>query len=168
MRKEIVLKDTWMPQTHTCHQRCPNRHTDGCMDIQMDVQTYRWMYWCTNMLTDKKPDTLPKNCNMSFLQDKMPNVMEWWNWKRGCGIPCNVPPCGSGIYITWQHLFLVIYIVQLYKEDCAILRYVELSAVALPSTEQIVYSFSFSEINIALNIYKHNFFTTNNNNYKYE
>ena len=45
-----------------------------------------------------------------------------------------------GIYIRWQHLILLfIYIVQLYKEDWGILRMLGCRAVALPSTEQIVY-----------------------------
>ena len=45
-----------------------------------------------------------------------------------------------GIYIRWQHLILsVIYIVQLYKEDSGILCMLGCRAVALPSTEQIVY-----------------------------
>ena len=26
------------------------------------------------------------------------------HWIIGCGIPCNMPPCGKGIYIKWQHV----------------------------------------------------------------
>ena len=38
--------------------------------------------------------------------------------KRGCGIPCNMQPCGLGTYIRWQHLIIqLIYIVQMNKED---------------------------------------------------
>ena len=47
-------------------------------------------------------------------------------------IICNVPPCGSGIYICGMTLFFqFIYIVQLEK-DCAILRYVALSGRSSP------------------------------------
>ena len=41
--------------------------------------------------------------------------------ERGCGNPCDVPPCEKEIYIRWQHLIFIIYIVQVYKKDFAIL-----------------------------------------------
>ena len=41
--------------------------------------------------------------------------------------------------IRWQHLiFIIIYIVQLYKEDWGILRMLGCRAIALPITKQIV------------------------------
>ena len=44
------------------------------------------------------------------------------------------------INIRWWHLIsnFIIYIVQLYKEDCTFCRYVWLSGIALLSTEQII------------------------------
>ena len=55
---------------------------------------------------------------------------------RGCGIPCNVALCGSESYIKWQHLiFQFIYIVQLYKEDCGILRYVGVVGLCFPDLQ---------------------------------
>ena len=43
------------------------------------------------------------------------------------------------IYIRWQHLiFIIMYKVQLYKEDWTILHMLGCQAIALPSTEQIV------------------------------
>ena len=32
-----------------------------------------------------------------------------WKWERSCGIPCNVPPCGQGIYIRWQQLIFNLF-----------------------------------------------------------
>ena len=54
------------------------------------------------------------------------------------------PACATlwqGNYIRWQHLSLLMYIVQLYKEDWGILRTLGCRAVALPSTEQIGHNF---------------------------
>ena len=47
----------------------------------------------------------------------------------------------QGNYIRWQHLSLFMYIVQLYKEDWGILHMLGCQAIALPSTEQIVYTY---------------------------
>ena len=51
-----------------------------------------------------------------------------------------VPHCGRGVYhkVAAPYFFIIIYIVQLYKEDWAILRMLGCRAVALPSTERIV------------------------------
>ena len=55
-----------------------------------------------------------------------------------------MPPVAGEFSIRWQHLIsFIIYIVQLHKEDWAMLRMLGCWAVALPSTEQIVdYNFN--------------------------
>ena len=51
-----------------------------------------------------------------------------------------VPPCGSGVYhkVTALYFFIVIYIVQLYKENWTVLDMLGCWAIALPSTKGIV------------------------------
>ena len=68
-----------------------------------------------------------KYCSGEQLPDSLISSSQclpiWLHWVRGCGIPCYVPPCGKVIYMRWQHLiFKCIYIFQLYKVDCTILR----------------------------------------------
>ena len=50
-----------------------------------------------------------------------------------------MPPCGKGIYIRLEHLiFIIVYIVQLYKEDWTILHMLGCQAITHPSTKQII------------------------------
>ena len=50
-----------------------------------------------------------------------------------------VPPCGREVYhkVAAPYFFIIMYIVQLYKEVWAILHMLGCRAIALPSTEQI-------------------------------
>ena len=48
-----------------------------------------------------------------------------------------VPPCGRGVYhkVAAPYLFIIMYIVQLYKEGWTILCMLGCQAIALPSTK---------------------------------
>ena len=49
------------------------------------------------------------------------------------------PPCGMGVYhkVAAPYFFIIMYMVQLHKEDWTFLHMLGCRAVALPSTERI-------------------------------
>ena len=63
-----------------------------------------------------------------------------------------VPPCSRGVYhkVAAPYFFIIMYIVQLYKEDWTTLRMLGCRAVALPSTERIVISIPIILLKVAL------------------
>ena len=60
----------------------------------------------------------------------------WLHWIRGCGIPCDMPPCGKGINLGWQHLIFHLTLFTLFnciKKIVQFCKYVGLSDLAIQS-----------------------------------